>query len=362
MRRLDLNALTGTRFIAAMTVVFHHFGKNLPELGPSHWILRPLIFSGYESVAYFFCLSGFVMAVAYGNTEHWDAPHVRKFAVARFARIYPVYFLATVFALTMPTWQAGGPNVILSFLLIQSWIPGHAVAINPPAWSLATEAFFYLAFPFLLRWLRGMSVKRMLWAAAAVWLASQVPFAILCNTWVGPYLSPSFDLVYYSPVFNINAFILGMVGGLVLKRSADSLPAWTGWKADAVVTLAMACFAGALLLPDWIGTHTGLNLPFTNGVLAPIHLLVIGSLAVYPSTWSRVLGCRPFVFLGGASYAVYIFQCPVRTWYEIHVLPNNPFTEEASFFIYCALLIAVSAAAFQFFETPIRAGLKKMVG
>jgi peptidoglycan/LPS O-acetylase OafA/YrhL len=360
-RRLDLNALTGTRFFAAMTVVFHHFGKNLPELGPDHWILRPIFCSGYESVAYFFCLSGFVMAVVYGDTPRWDLPHLRSFAVARFARIYPIYLLALLFALWLPAWRATPLNETLDILLVQSWVPGHTISINPPAWSLSTEAFFYMLFPLLLRWIQGMTPGRMLAAAAWIWAASIVPFVVLCNTWVGPYLSPSFDIVYYSPVFNLNTFVAGMAAGLALKRSADRLPQWTGWKAEAITTLAMVLFGAALVLQDWVGPHTGLNLPFTNGMLAPVHVAVMACLAVFPSAWSRFLGCRLLVFLGGASYAIYLFQCPVRTWYEIHVLSTNPFIEEASFGFYAVLLIAVSALAFRFVETPIRAALKRLV-
>jgi peptidoglycan/LPS O-acetylase OafA/YrhL len=311
-------------------------------------------------VSYFFCLSGFIMAVVYCDTGGRGPLNLRSFSVARFARIYPVYLLAVLFSLSMPAWRATGLNISLSVLLVQAWVPGHAIAINAPAWSLSTEAFFYLAFPLLLRWLQALALRSLLIVTAVVWLASQVPFLLLCSTWVGPFLSPSFDLMYYSPVFNINAFIVGMAGGLAIRLAGDRIPRWSGWRADAAVTLAVAALAGALYFQDWLGSHTALNLPFTNGVLAPLHLAVIGTLALFRSTWSRVLGSRPLVFLGGASYAVYLFQVPVRTWYELHVLSRTALGDEASFILYLGLLIAVSALVFSFCESPLRAGLRRL--
>jgi peptidoglycan/LPS O-acetylase OafA/YrhL len=357
--RLELDGLVGTRFLAALSVVFFHYGQSLPIFTPDHWVLRRLLLSGPEAVSYFFCLSGFIMATVYGG-----APlDLKQFAGARLARIYPVYLLAFVFTLYTLSWEAPAFTVWLGVLLLQSWVPGYAIDINPPAWSLSTEAFFYLSFPWLLSWLQRRSTSTMLVTIASVWLASQIAVVALSNQWSGPYPSASFQFWAYSPVFHINAFVAGMVAALVLQRIAHRLPRWADWRADIAVTLAVASFAGALLFQDWLVLQTHWTVPFTNGMLTPFHTLVIGSLVLFDSRWSRVLGSRLFVFLGGASYAVYILQLPMKLFYESHVVPAlASLGVQAPSWLYLALLVAVSALIFYSLERPMRAGLRHMFG
>src|SRR5690349_15169616 len=92
-----LPALTGLRFLLALWVVLDHLtgpGMPLDHLArewphPVYAFVR----GGYLAVATFFVLSGFVLARGYG-LEAWHPGRLRKYAVARFARIYPVYALS----------------------------------------------------------------------------------------------------------------------------------------------------------------------------------------------------------------------------------------------------------------------------
>lgn len=67
--------------------------------------IRGFMEKGYEAVGFFFVLSGFVRAYSYCAPP---ARSVRGGAVAfwkrRFARIYPVYLLATLIALPRYLW------------------------------------------------------------------------------------------------------------------------------------------------------------------------------------------------------------------------------------------------------------------
>jgi peptidoglycan/LPS O-acetylase OafA/YrhL len=83
---------------------------------------------------------------------------VKRFAVARFARIYPACCIGL--ALSAPwvaaalikhlspaaVWAESG-KAALTWSLLQAWLPQTATAWNTPAWSLSVEAFFYLCFP-----------------------------------------------------------------------------------------------------------------------------------------------------------------------------------------------------------------------
>ena len=58
-----MEALTGLRFLAALHVVFYHYGRDLFPGAPA-W-LENIRASGYVSVSLFFILSGFVLSCTY---------------------------------------------------------------------------------------------------------------------------------------------------------------------------------------------------------------------------------------------------------------------------------------------------------
>ena len=99
------------------------------------------------------------------------------FFAARFARLYPLYFLVLVLdtpELLVPEVQHYGIKIGLgktagifaaNMAMLQIWKGSRLLRINLPSWSLCVEAFFYFCFPFLgvLLWkLRG----RRLWMTA----------------------------------------------------------------------------------------------------------------------------------------------------------------------------------------------------
>ncbi len=88
--------LTSMRFFAALYVVFYHELTHTAELAGSHGFFERFCSLGYVSVSLFFFLSGFVLAIAYLAGKPMD---VRRFLVARFARIYPLLFACLLFDL-----------------------------------------------------------------------------------------------------------------------------------------------------------------------------------------------------------------------------------------------------------------------
>ncbi len=126
------------RGIAAMTVMAFHF--NIFFLPQAR---LPFLGHAYLSVDLFFLLSGFVMAHVYGRlmASDWRA-HWRQFAVARFARIYPL-FLTTTLAVVVLVALFGAPTRSVMFSgrslalqppLLQQWCSG--LSWNYPSWSI----------------------------------------------------------------------------------------------------------------------------------------------------------------------------------------------------------------------------------
>lgn len=157
--RKKIPALTGIRGYAALWVVAHHC-SNLGWLHfngqPARTDQVPFLVSGYLGVELFFILSGFILTKIYGHVV-FSGTGLRDFALGRIFRILPVYWASLVALGLMAPWMRGEwqggaihnlPNLILSFLLIQSWV-GQPIVWNPPGWSLSAEWLAYFLFPVL---------------------------------------------------------------------------------------------------------------------------------------------------------------------------------------------------------------------
>ena len=148
--------------------------------------LPSLFNSGYLAVGLFFVLSGFVLAYNYPLGESWSSGYRQRFAVARFARIYPAYCIGLLLSAPWVALSlAGNISVIrmckalitagLTWTLLQAWIPQTAMAWNGPGWSLSVESAFYCCFPFLGPVLWRLSRPRsLLCAGLVVWAAALI--------------------------------------------------------------------------------------------------------------------------------------------------------------------------------------------
>ncbi len=175
---MELRSLTGLRGICACWIVAFHFlsirGLDLAN--------NPLSF-GFLAVDVFFVLSGFVLALAYGESVlTW--PGYCRYLWRRIWRLFPLHvaIIAAVVAIA-PLWSL--PKVASELLLVHRWhlFPaleregpatlGGVPTINGPDWSLSTEWAANLALPiFAFAILRG-PIRRPL-AAAAVCLGALV--------------------------------------------------------------------------------------------------------------------------------------------------------------------------------------------
>jgi peptidoglycan/LPS O-acetylase OafA/YrhL len=125
-RKEPIPALTGLRFIAAFGVMWGHWissVQNAPAAVAATWHWASF------SMTLFFTLSGFV--IHYNYAEVIQRPGgIAAFAIARFARLYPLYIL--VFAIELAAYSQN-PNrylfaTIISFVtMTQGWLPIYAV-------------------------------------------------------------------------------------------------------------------------------------------------------------------------------------------------------------------------------------------
>lgn len=354
MRR-DIPALTMIRFIAALGVVWHHFG--LPKLAPdSAW--HDLASTGYTGVTLFFILSGFILFYVSDGADLDRRPERRDFWRRRIARIYPVYFFAWALtgALMALDYITHDKSLVylakssvffggLSLTLLQGWVPHAPFEWNLPGWTLCVEAFFYASFPLIFMRVRHLSqqgfvvllVLSCLAQGVIIWavqLADRPLLAgtILATTWT--------EYLQQLPILRMPQFIAGMaLGGIYLRGTAVSRPGLWLVPCSAVLLLTLASPA------------TIANVP-RDALLMPEFCVMLYLLALVKGPSSGVLA-SPAILLGKASYAMYILQAPLfdlylvalgREWHE----PRS----WADIGLFCVLLIGSSVLAHLYIERP----------
>ena len=151
-----LPALTSLRFFAALYVLTFHSGASLMREHLGDNPLTTFLVNGHLGVSLFFILSGFMLTYS-GERRNAQGFDLSAYALARFARIYPLYLLSLLIAapIRWPDLLSSPLASLETLLMVQSWGPASSDRgwfWNMPAWTLSIEAFFYALFPVFL-WL-----------------------------------------------------------------------------------------------------------------------------------------------------------------------------------------------------------------
>lgn len=322
-----LPALTGLRFFLALWVILHHLtgpGMRLDAVAQT-WPhpIYALIRGGYLAVATFFVLSGFVLARSYGWGA-WHKNRLRRYAVARFARVYPVYALslALVAPFVMADRAPGKSGLIANYgLLLQGWTGHLPVGWNTPAWSLSCEIFFYICFPLAVVALRRAHPLAL---ATAACVLTRVLFSLgVRDEW--------------KPLVHFADFVMGIAAASLYGRleRAGRRPAGY-WLYVPAAALGAALIAWPGLLPP------GVDL---NSALRPLNAMLLVGFALGSGLGARALSSRLAVFLGKSSYSMYILHVPVLWWVR-------RWSPDLSAWAYVALVILLSSIVYRYFEEP----------
>ena len=155
--------LTPLRGIAALLTVVFHVGLMGGNLANHTNLLNRM----YLMVDFFFVLSGFIMCHVYGKlfSTGISAAAFKKFAIARFARVYPLHFITLLYTIVLffiaarlgipkePVVQIenSGFSIITNLLLLHSMNFHNWFSWVHASWSISTEWWAYMIFPFLVR-------------------------------------------------------------------------------------------------------------------------------------------------------------------------------------------------------------------
>jgi peptidoglycan/LPS O-acetylase OafA/YrhL len=225
MAKGEIRALTGLRGMAACMVTAYHFYPVSQQRG----ILGEGLGRGYLWVDLFFVLSGFVLALNYGEwfTAGYSTAAFRQFVLRRAARIYPLYLAvgAVQLAFTLAVygdfshrghWAAAvlhepGPDIGANLLMIQAW--GISGSIVGQAWSISTEWAAYMAFPLLVSAAIYRGARQAFWSGGAALLLLVV--VVLIDSHDGAYHSgalDAYDGAHVTPLLRcLGDFTLGLL-------------------------------------------------------------------------------------------------------------------------------------------------------
>lgn len=141
-------SLTGYRAIAAWIVFIYHFFPFNSDKYPI--LIKNIVHQFHFGVDMFFVLSGFLITYRYYSQVKINFRH---YMINRFARIYPMYIILTLFVFLVGIIKTGYWNVFKSIEFLTSITMTKALFRDfffsgiPQGWTLTLEELFYISAP-----------------------------------------------------------------------------------------------------------------------------------------------------------------------------------------------------------------------
>ncbi len=381
-------ALTGLRFIAAMSVLVAHAVDQAFAPYAAKQIALATAHLAFFGMSLFFVLSGTVLAINYSFAL--QGPHkgtaVWNFAVARFARIVPLYYFCGIVFFAATPWSNELKAALPSyFLLTQSWTPCSGVnafkfmVFYPHSWSISTEWFFYLLFPLVCLGTTKLRSSRSLGVA---FVASIVGFAFLFYAYrlfqVGGIDQPGSQSAacnlkwfsYFSPFGRFCEFVLGtIVGQYILLRQRGGDPRLTGRASGFVETGMIALGAIGVLAAGVLATPKVANVESIMGygapslLLGPFVALIVTACATGQGPLNWLMSSRFLQWGGDLSYSLYLLHPMLVTYFQ------NPFVDLGTLYwieaclrvtVMVLLNVLIAAGSYSLIEVPSRAFFRRL--
>jgi peptidoglycan/LPS O-acetylase OafA/YrhL len=318
-----VKAHTGIRGLLAFYILLFH-----ALMYSTGWNLH-----GSALMPVFFLLAGYSLAIVYGQQQ--PGFEVKHYYRNRFARIAPVYYVVMLIALPLAAFGHSwvSPSDIgwvfaTNLFAVQMWASLPPLSFAGPAWTISTLAFFYLVFPWLLRWHQKQTDRSLnRWITILAVVQAVVFFSL--SFAIGPVDSWwAFWASHAWPISRLPVFDMGLVAGLLMLRQGrpdrgtavrvmgvaiDQKKRWAqrvDWYAGVFVLfligLSALQVAGDIdLLGSW----------WMQGVFPYAILVIIVGLSMTgreANPYTQRLLSRPvFLFLGRISLALYLIHEPI---------------------------------------------------
>jgi exopolysaccharide production protein ExoZ len=296
----QLDSIQILRGLAALAVLIYHATLRIPGL--------PHFDAGAAGVDLFFVISGFIMV--YTSADLFGQRRAPgQFLARRCLRIIPLYWTLSAIVLVIHGFRP--TNIASSFL----FIPSHHDPILTAGWTLNYEMLFYAVFAVALLLPRRAAIAAI---CTILFAAVTIPAAIALDTpwrdWTAPLLLE---------------FIFGILIGAAY---------YAGWRLPRGSIIALASAIAIIAVAE----QTNLDRASIFGFARPLTWGVGGALIVVTALANnnaiRFLG-RPFVLLGDASFALYLFHPLALSLIRPSAEPAHPVLYAVAF---CVLAVAGS--------------------
>ncbi len=371
-----INPLTGLRFVAAATVAIGHAAPSLRD----DWLGHLVAQVASIGMTLFFVLSGFVLWFTYADRMLASpGATLRDFAVARFARLYPMYALLVVVITGYLVIRRNQDPTALVFVLTmtQSWFPvlkgtmlAAAISSLEHLWSISVELFFYLLFPLVC-----FSLGRIERISTLTWLSllNLVVFAIAiawCFTdgeAVLHAIVPSLAhdgmawLTYYSPYLHVSQFLAGcLTAQIYLKLASHHVDDALRLRIKLGFWLSAAGLLAAPLVlfiqPSWPTMSFWIELGVRLDEVVCFSIII---LAAARFGHAQFLGSKPLVLGGECSYSIYLLHPFI---FRFALIKKSEFAGVPEFIARLVFFVAITTAfAWLFYrivEVPGKAWLR----
>lgn len=361
--------LDGWRGICALVVALHHFHAD------GYFFHLPFVRGAWLFVDFFFVLSGFVIAHAYGKRLN-GPPDFLPFVARRLARLWPLHAVILLLLVVMETTklvamllfgieahnqpfsgETSSTAIITNMLLIHAMGLHDGATWNFPSWSISTEFWTYLAFAAvcLARRQRDVWWLMIISGGAAILVAIESP----------EWLHTIADFGLFRCLFGF--FLGALTHCLLLGRLGQTLPGAT-WLEVAAVTLVVV----------FVSQCTS---PTALSMAAPlVFAIALSVFAFAQGTLSRLLLLPPARALGRWSYSIYMVHTLVLVAFgrivnlveaagnvsltvphqvngasRVLLVLGQPWVSDIAALAYLMIVVALSALTWHWIERPCQA-------
>lgn len=274
-----------------------------------------------HGVSFFFVLSGFILTHVYTSKK---PSGYFGFIRDRLARLWPVHIFALCFLVMFVrpdaiTFDGEGlfaksVQLALNLTLMQSIFPFDKIMFswNAVSWSISTEVFFYLAFPFLVIGIRKNWAIKLL---VAIFISTAFVFAMTAfsKTQTGQEVGINmFYAAYSNPLFRGVEFVLGMslwvVWDKYIRNYEASYLVWSAVEIVAVLFAAWWICYGAEHAISYLGDFESPRLMANTMGSAWVFAILIGAVASGRGVVGSILSNRVLVYLGEISFSIYMIH------------------------------------------------------
>ena len=357
---MKLNYIDALRGIAILSVIWFHCHLYRYS-NPAYYSFMDVMGSPSAlGVQLFYVLSAFTLFLS--MSKGCSSPETsRRFAIRRFFRIAPLYYVAMLYYVWQKADSSGLPfssvvdantsAIVANGFFLHGLSPEWINAIVPGGWSVGIEVLVYALLPLLFSRIR--TISQAVTFTSVTMVTGFLLTAVLTNF---PQVQSSQllqDYLFFYLPFQLPVFGCGIVAYFAVIRQERTLN-----------PLALCSLAATLLLvglSKTLGRSAFPNLPHTLHFIGGTGFVGLIIFLSKKGDKSNLLVNPLTRFLGKISYSAYLTHFGVLHWMDkiipkeivsVHSVASNILNFQLKFLLMVAITALISVFTYWFIEVP----------